>query len=154
MKSIRVEKILSDIASRAAEFRELSLIAEQQRQLPSELVNLMHDLSLFAILQPARYGGLELPIADALKVIEKVASIDAAVGWCLLKGASSNQMAHYMNKIAAENIWKDARVCVGGNFNPTKGRAILDGDRGYRLTGRWDWGTGATPVADMRRDGV
>jgi indole-3-acetate monooxygenase len=135
--------ILQQLSTHADSMRELGAQAETQRRLPLALVELMHDMSLFAILQPARYGGLELPIGDALEIIAKVASIDAAIGWCLLKGASSNQMAHYMNESAGNEIWSGPRVCVAGNFNPTKGRAVLDGV-GYRLEGRWDWGTGST----------
>jgi indole-3-acetate monooxygenase len=144
MTSAQTTALLAKLAASTSVIRDLGMQAETQRRLPLALVNLMHDLSLFAILQPKRYGGLELPILEALEVIAKVASIDAAAGWCLLKGASSNQMAHYMSNSAAKEIWSNERVCVAGNFNPTKGRAVLQSSGNYRLSGRWDWGTGST----------
>jgi indole-3-acetate monooxygenase len=143
MTTSTAHHILQQLSAQADTIRELGVQAELQRRLPLALVELMHDLSLFAILQPKRFGGLELPIGDALDIIAKVASIDAAAGWCLLKGASSNQMAHYMSEAAAKEIWSGPRVCVAGNFNPTKGRAVLKG-ADYQLEGRWDWGTGST----------
>jgi indole-3-acetate monooxygenase len=144
MISATTKSILEKISAHSSAIRELGAQAELQRRLPIALVELMHDMSLFAILQPARYKGLELPITDAMEVIAKVASIDAAAGWCLLKGASSNQMAHYISESAAQSIWTSDRVGVAGNFNPTKGKAVLDGAGAYRLSGRWDWGTGST----------
>lgn len=120
-------------------------IADQARRLPEALVAWMVAEGLFAILQPKRWGGLELPMRDALDVIAALAEIDGSAGWCLLKGSTSNQLAAYLPEAGADAIWADPVIVVGGSFNP-KGRAVAV-EGGYRLTGRWDWGTGTTHSA-------
>jgi indole-3-acetate monooxygenase len=135
--------LLEKVRNERVRIRELAQDSESLRRLSVDTVKLLIDLGLFRMLQPAVYGGLELPVLQALKLIEEVSAADGAAGWCLLKGASSNQMAGYLDPSAARQIWSSNDIVVAGNFNPTKGRA----DRcegGFRLTGRWDWGTGST----------
>jgi indole-3-acetate monooxygenase len=131
------------IRDQRATLRRLGAEAEQLRRLPEAAVALMTGLGLFRILQPKRYGGLELSFTEALAVIEEVSAADGSCGWCLLKGSSSNQMAGYLDPAAAQAIWRRSDTVVAGNFNPTKGRAVRTAE-GYRLSGRWDWGTGST----------
>jgi alkylation response protein AidB-like acyl-CoA dehydrogenase len=116
---------------------------EASRRLDDATVTAMRETGLFRILLPAAYGGHELPLLDALEVIEEVAAADGSAGWCLLKGATSNQMAGYLDPAAAREIWADPSIVTAGSFNP-RGRAVeLPAGEGYRLTGRWDWGTGS-----------
>ncbi len=125
--------------------RAQGAVAEAERRLPQVLVDWMLGEGLFAILQPEAYGGLEQPMADVLDVIEALSAIDGSAGWCLLKGSTSNQLAAYLPEAGASEIWADPKIVVGGSFNP-KGKAVAV-DGGYRLTGRWDWGTGTTHSA-------
>jgi alkylation response protein AidB-like acyl-CoA dehydrogenase len=113
---------------------------EAARRLDDATVAAMREAGLFRILLPAAYGGLDLPLLDALAVIEEVSAADGSAGWCLLKGATSNQMAGYLGPQAAREIWSDPSIVTAGSFNP-RGRAVEVAD-GYRLTGHWDWGTG------------
>lgn len=115
---------------------------EAQRHLSEEVVAAMRKAGLFRILLPKAYGGLELPMKDALEVIAAVSAADGAAGWCLLKGAASNQMAGYLPEETAKQIWQDPSVVVAGNFNPVRGKAVR-APGGWYLSGRWDWGTGA-----------
>jgi alkylation response protein AidB-like acyl-CoA dehydrogenase len=113
---------------------------EAARRLGDGTVTAMRRAGLFAILLPATYGGAELPLPEAMAVIEEVSAADGSAGWCLLKGAVTNQMAGYLPEAAAREIWADPTIVTGGSLNP-RGRAI-EVPGGYRLTGRWDWGTG------------
>ncbi len=137
-----IETVLGAVDSLAPKIRALSAAAENERRLPQQLVDLMIDAGLFRILQPRAYGGLELDMLDVLDVIEAVSALDGSVGWCLLKGATTNQLASYLPEAGAREIWGQTNIVTAGSFNP-KGRAKpVPG--GYRLSGRWDWGTGAT----------
>lgn len=136
---------LSAIRRQQQFIRQQGELAQSERRLPQPLVDWMLTEGLFAILQPKAYGGLELPMADALDVIEALSAVDGSAGWCLLKGSTSNQLAAYLPEHGARAIWGDPAIVVGGSFNP-KGKAIAV-DGGYRLTGRGDWGTGTTHSA-------
>jgi alkylation response protein AidB-like acyl-CoA dehydrogenase len=113
---------------------------EAARRLGEETVTALRRAGLFAVLLPAAYGGAELPLPAAMAVIEEVSAADGSAGWCLLKGAATNQMAGYLPERAAREIWADPTIVTGGSLNP-RGRAV-EVPGGYRLTGRWDWGTG------------
>ncbi|KPF78085.1 hypothetical protein IP88_04840 [alpha proteobacterium AAP81b] len=133
----------------APRLRALAAEGEALRRLPDEMVALLREARLFDIFLPRDYGGLELPIAEALAVIEAVAAADAAAGWSLLKVSSSNQLAAYLDPAVARGIWGSEGAGTGavaaGSLAP-KGRAVRR-DGGWRLTGRWDWGT-ASHFAD------
>ncbi|MGF1653060.1 MAG: acyl-CoA dehydrogenase family protein [Actinomycetales bacterium] len=118
---------------------------EAARRLGEDTVASMRRAGLFAVLLPAAYGGAELPLPAAFAVIEEVAAADGSAGWCLLKGATTNQMAGYLPAAAARRIWADPTIVTGGNLHP-RGRAV-EVAGGYRVTGRWDWGTGVAHSA-------
>jgi alkylation response protein AidB-like acyl-CoA dehydrogenase len=136
---------IAAIAEQRVFIAEQARLADAARRLPEALTAWMLAEDLFAILQPQRWGGLELPMQAALDVIEALSAVDGSAGWCLLKGSTSNQLAAYLPQTGAAAIWADPRIVVGGSFNP-KGTAVMV-DGGYRLTGRWDWGTGTTHSA-------
>jgi alkylation response protein AidB-like acyl-CoA dehydrogenase len=129
----------------APRITELGHEAETLGRLPDTLVDLLKSNGCFSILQPRTCGGLELDVVEALEVIEEVSAADGSAGWCLLKVASSNQLAGYFDPEIAQRIWMRPDVVVAGSLNP-KGRAVRDND-GWRVSGRWDWGT-ASDFAD------
>ena len=140
-----LKQTLAKVDQLAPRISALGAVAEDERRLPETLVREMLDAGLFQILQPAAFGGLELDMRDALRVLEAVTALDGAVGWSLLKGATTNQMASYLPERGAREVWADPRIATAGSFNP-KGRAVAV-EGGYRLTGRWDWGTGVNHSA-------
>jgi indole-3-acetate monooxygenase len=88
------------IRARADKIRTLGERAEADRRLPGELVKVLTDLAMFHIYVPKRHGGLELDVIDGLLAIEELSSIDPASGWCVLKGAGSNQMSATWSRAA------------------------------------------------------
>lgn len=128
----------------APRLHELGGRAEQERRLTPEAVALLGEHNLFNIFVPRALGGLELDLEDGCAVIEEISAADAATGWCLLKTSSTNAFATSFPPAVAREIWSDPSVAAAGSLNP-KGRAV-ETDGGYRLTGRWDWGT-ASPFA-------
>ncbi len=132
-------QLVLDIRAQADTIRSLGEVAENERALPKPLVELLTDLGVFHIYVPQALGGLELSAIDGLQVIEELSSLDPAAGWCVLKGSSSNQMsANWSPELAAE-VMTGRDVVVAGSLNP-RGKAVK-AERGYRLTGHWDWGT-------------
>lgn len=128
------ERLAPAIAARAAEI-------EEARTLPADLVDRLARAGLFRLLQPAAYGGLELPPADALAAIERLARADAATAWCVMIGATSSLMAAYLPAADAAEIFADPEGVVGGVFAPM-GRARVDGPD-YIVSGRWSWASGS-----------
>lgn len=114
---------------------------EAARHVPADLARRMADAGLYRMLQPRVYGGLELDPASFFAVIETITAADGAVGWCLMKGATTNYFAAHLPSAGAATIFGARPNCItGGSFNP-RGRAVpVEG--GYRISGRWTWGSG------------
>src|SRR6202011_4879966 len=78
----RVTELVPHIRRRSDEI-------ELARRLPPDLVDQLVDAGCFRMLVPARYGGDELPLIDAVKVIETLAYADGATGWTAMIGSGS-----------------------------------------------------------------
>ncbi len=77
-----VRALVPDIKARVDEI-------EQARTLPRDLVDDLVAAGCFRALVPRRYGGDELPWADALAIIEELARADGSVGWTVMIGAAA-----------------------------------------------------------------
>jgi alkylation response protein AidB-like acyl-CoA dehydrogenase len=122
------------IAARADEI-------DAARRLPADLADTLAQAGFFRMSLPSEYGGLELPPAQTMAVIEELAQAQASVGWCVMIGATTAVNAAYLPDVYARQIWADPSVITGGVFAP-KGKATLEGDH-YRVSGSWNWGSGS-----------
>jgi alkylation response protein AidB-like acyl-CoA dehydrogenase len=119
---------------------------EQDRCIPSPLVDAWREAGLLRLWLPAEYGGLERDQETVLDLVEAVAALDGAVAWNLLIAISGGKFAAYLPDAAARAIWgPDPDVILAGSFTPT-GRAVPE-PGGYRLSGRWPFGSGLRHAA-------
>jgi indole-3-acetate monooxygenase len=120
----------------ADEIRRLAAEAEAMRRLPDDFVRLLKGAGLFSIYTPKEFGGLDLPLPEALRVVEEVSRHDGSTGWTVALGVANGLFA-----------------CALGDGSPLIPAAPAFGvraervDGGYRLTGRWPYNSGA-PNAD------
>ena len=109
--------------------------AEEARSLSRPVFEAMVDAGRFRMLVPRAYGGLEMPIVDAFKVVERVSAIDSAAGWCLqITGIDSPTVGALFPDATAREVFGNPRAVAAGGFNPPGMASRVDG--GYRLTGR------------------
>jgi len=116
--------------------------AEQQRRLPAELASQLKEAGLFTTCVPASLGGLEAPLAETLEAIETIARADAAAGWCVMIQGTSGAISGYVERDAAEEIWRGGDAVTGGAYAPSGKAESAPG--GYRLSGRWSFVSGCT----------
>src|SRR5437879_2334424 len=74
----------------AGEIRMLAPEAEASRRLPDQLVACLKQAGLLSIYTPKEFGGLELPLPDALRVVEEVATQDGSTGWIVALGVANS----------------------------------------------------------------
>src|SRR5688500_5728343 len=74
----------------ALEIRQMAAQAEAARRLPDELVACLKGAGLFSIYTPKAFGGLELPLPKALRVVEEVAQQDGSTGWTVALGVANS----------------------------------------------------------------
>lgn len=127
-----VEAVGREASSRAAEI-------EQCRRLPDQLAEALVGTGLPRALVPARYGGAEMHLLDALDAIERLAYHDGSTAWCGMIAATTGLAAAYLPPRWAERIYGDPLAFTGGFAMPAGTAVPVDG--GLTVTGRWQWGS-------------
>jgi alkylation response protein AidB-like acyl-CoA dehydrogenase len=142
---------LMQTASRAAlALAGRSREIEAHRALPPDVADALADAGLYRLLTPQACGGHEAPPASFVLVIEQLARADAAAAWCCFISCTASVLAAYLPETEAADLFGQPQLKAAGVFAP-RGRAVpaeQNGLPGYRVTGRWSWGSGA-PNADL-----
>ncbi len=116
--------------------------AEESATLPQASVDALYDSGLLRLKLPHTLGGAEADPITQLDVLEAVSRIDPAAGWCLMIGAASvGSLGAFLPDDAIDELF------AGGNPPRTAGAFAPYGtaipvDGGYRVTGRWPFGSG------------
>ncbi|MBW8483158.1 acyl-CoA dehydrogenase family protein [Actinomadura parmotrematis] len=123
-----------ELAASAAE-------ADRLRRLPDGTWRLLVDSGLTRALQPARWGGGEVPLAEFLDAVMEVSRVNSSAGWVLgVMGVHPWQLALFDER-AQEEMWgEDPARVHSSSYMPTGEAVRVDG--GYRLSGRWSFSSG------------
>jgi indole-3-acetate monooxygenase len=133
------------VAPAAPEIRLVAAQAEAARRIPDELIASLKGAGLFSIYTPREFGGLELPLPEALRVVEEVALHDGSTGWTVGLGIANALFTSGLPEASAARVLGDGAVLIAGA--PAFGVRATPVDGGYCLTGRWPYNSGA-PNAD------
>lgn len=113
---------------------------DRDRNLPSILVDAMHQAGFFRLWLPRALGGVELDPLSFLAVTEELSRQDASLGWCETLAAGTARMAGAMAEASAREIFGGGRGILAGVIAPS-GKALA-APGGYRLSGRWTYASG------------
>ena len=111
------------------------------RRLPDEVFEALADAGLFRLWLPKAIGGPELSLFDFMRVVEAASAIDGSVGWLIANGGGMSRAGGYVGRAVARDWFADRRGFVAaatgaiGTATPVAG--------GYRVSGRWPFGSGA-----------
>jgi indole-3-acetate monooxygenase len=125
----------------ADEIRRLAAQAEAERRLPSNLFNTLMGAGLFCIYTPKQFGGLDLALPRALRVVEEVSRHDGSTGWTVALGIANGLFTSMLSEASAARVLGSGSVLIAGA--PAFGVRAVRVDGGYRLTGRWAFNSGA-----------
>ena len=115
--------------------------SESLRTLPDASVQALTESGLFAMKCPAELGGAEADPVTQIEVIEAVTYIEPSAGWTLMIGNGSiSIVGAFLPDAAIAQIFT-------GDRPPRTAGALMPGaaapvEGGYRITGRWSWGSG------------
>jgi len=115
--------------------------SEVLRTLPPASVAALTDSGLFAMKCPAELGGAEADPVTQIEVIEATSYIDPSAGWCLsICNGGISMAGSLLPQPAIEQLFAGGRPPrVAGSIKPGKAVPV---DGGYRISGRWPWGSG------------
>ncbi|NBS55743.1 MAG: acyl-CoA dehydrogenase [Betaproteobacteria bacterium] len=138
--------------------RELAPASEAARQLTPEVLALLHESGMLRILQPKRWGGMELDFVSVFDIPEVVGRGDSSVAWNVGNLSIHHWMLALFDPKAQEEVWgenPDAIIASGIAYPQGRGRKV---DGGIVLSGYWNFSSGVDPstwnqLACIVRDG-
>jgi alkylation response protein AidB-like acyl-CoA dehydrogenase len=113
---------------------------------------LLHRRGWLRMLAPVAAGGMEWPLPRVVRLEEAVARVDGSAGWVVTLCAGAGWFAGFLPPRVAAEVMATRRVCPAGSGAPT-GYADVEGD-GYRLSGRWDYASGAPMATHLTLNAV
>ncbi|OBG23179.1 acyl-CoA dehydrogenase family protein [Mycobacterium sp. 852002-51057_SCH5723018] len=122
--------------------RERAMEAERARRLSGAVVDALRWSGVFRMAMPAAWGGPETDICTQVEIIETLARADASAAWCAMIGSESGFFASYVAEAAARRLFPALDTIIAGFQGPAGTLEACDG--GYRLSGRWSFGSGVT----------
>jgi 3-hydroxy-9,10-secoandrosta-1,3,5(10)-triene-9,17-dione monooxygenase len=115
--------------------------ADSLRRVPDATIAAFHDAGFFRMLQPSRWGGLEVEPRTFFDVQMTVGAACASSAWVLGVVAVHNWQLALFPLEAQEEVWgKDTTTLISSSYAPTGKVARADG--GFRISGRWSFSSG------------
>ncbi|MGH7987315.1 MAG: acyl-CoA dehydrogenase family protein [Candidatus Binataceae bacterium] len=121
--------------------RERTVETNRLRRLPDSTWRDLIETGIVRGLQPARWGGGELPLREFYAAIMEVARAEGCAGWVAgIIGVHPWQTALYSKETQREVWGEDATVMNSSSYAPSGKAERVPG--GFRLNGRWSFSTG------------
>jgi indole-3-acetate monooxygenase len=136
------EEILARAKAAVPVLRERSEEIEKARRLPADVVDLLRSTGVFRMGLAKERGGPELTSVQQTEVIETLSYGDTAAGWCAMIGMDTPLYSAFFSEAAVAEMFPDPDMITAGLIFPAGRAERVPG--GYRLTGRWQFGSGIT----------
>src|SRR5262245_49435873 len=115
---------------------------DREQRLPKSLVDQFHAAGFYRMLRPRELGGLARDPLTYLRVVEVLAEAAGAVGWNICNNNIAQLITLGLPEEGIRELYGDGGdTAVAGTAVQGGGRAVAV-DGGYRVTGRWPFGTG------------
>jgi indole-3-acetate monooxygenase len=134
--------ILANVEEVRPLLREHAAEVEAARRLTGPVVDALRATGVFRMAMPATWGGPEVDICRQIEIIETLSRADASAGWCAMVGSDSGFYSGYLDDAAARSLYPGLDAVIAGWVAPVGTLEVCDG--GYRLSGRWSFGSGVT----------
>jgi 3-hydroxy-9,10-secoandrosta-1,3,5(10)-triene-9,17-dione monooxygenase len=127
--------LVPTLRSRAAE-------AERLRRMPDKTIADFRAAKFYQALQPARYGGLELPFGVHTEFSAELARGCASSAWHAVVVACHAWVGGMFPPDAQEELWADdPTTLIATSFRPDRISVEREGE-GLRISGRWKFSSG------------
>jgi alkylation response protein AidB-like acyl-CoA dehydrogenase len=115
---------------------------EREQRLPKALVEQFHAAGFYSMVMPRALGGLQVDPLTYVRVVELLAEAAGSVGWNLANNSIAQLVTLGLPDEGVHEIYaRGADTVIAGTAVMGGGQAVpVDG--GYRVTGRWPFGTG------------
>ncbi|TDC68749.1 acyl-CoA dehydrogenase [Actinomadura sp. GC306] len=111
-------------------------------RLTGEAVAALESTGVLRALQPARWGGGEVHLAEYAETVIEIGRASASAGWVAsVVGVHPWQIALFPEETQKEIWGEDPARRIASSYTPTGKIEKVDG--GYRVSGRWSFSSGS-----------
>ena len=115
--------------------------AERNRNVSKYVIQRMREQELFRILQPKRFGGLELDITTVVRCCLEWSTADASVAWVAGLAMVHQWLIAMFPIKCQEEVWgNNPDAITFGSYAPSGSCEI--GKDGYKVSGTWTYASG------------
>jgi indole-3-acetate monooxygenase len=136
-----VAETLSAIAALAPLIAEHRHTFDRDRRLPDAVFRALADAGLFRLFLPQKLGGPGLSPFQFMEIAEAASALDGTVGWLVGNGGGMSRAGGYLPEPVAREWFADPYAFIVAATGAVGKAEPCDG--GYRVTGRWPFGSGA-----------
>jgi indole-3-acetate monooxygenase len=129
-----VRKLAPLIAARRPAF-------DRERRLTDDVFEALADAGLFRLWLPSSLGGAQLSPLEFMRVVEAAAALDGSVGWLVGNGGGMSRVGGYLPTSVARDWFANRPTFIASATGAVGAAKPVDG--GYRVSGRWPFGSGA-----------
>jgi indole-3-acetate monooxygenase len=136
------QALLDSIAALKPAIRERQTEIELDRRVPPDLVEKLRAIGAYRIFVPRELGGLEADPLTYLHAVDSAAEADGSTGWNICNNGIGQLIALSLPDDGVREIFAGGPdTIIAGTAVPGGGKAVPV-KSGYRVTGRWRFGSG------------
>lgn len=121
--------------------RERAMKTEADRRVPDATMAAYHEADILKVLQPARFGGLEMNYLVFADIIMALAQGCGSSAWVYSVLGEHKWVIAMYPELAQDEVWgKDPSAASCASFVPQGKAEKVAG--GYRINGRWPFASG------------
>lgn len=139
--------ILANARAVAPVLREEADENERRRQLTPRAVEALRASGAFRMAMPRTWGGPEVDVRTQIEIIEELSAADGSAGWCTMINADGGYLSAAIDDAVGRALFPDLDSATAIVIAPFGKLDRVDG--GYRVEGRWPFGSGCTHAAVM-----
>jgi alkylation response protein AidB-like acyl-CoA dehydrogenase len=136
----RADALFEALHDLSPQLREAGARGEADRNLPADVIDLLRAHGFFRLWTPHAYGGLELHPTTGMRLFEELAALDSAAAWVVANCAVITTFCQVLPTTGTDELFSEPDRLVCGGWFPFGAARPVDG--GYRLEGRWQFGSG------------
>ncbi len=142
MGSLTSEQAIEQAQALAPLFRDKAREAEVARRPLDDVIDAVRDSGLYSMMVPQSLGGHELDLDTFFEVTLILSKADASMGWLTAFYIEHNFWFLKFPREVIDRLFESATyILAPASLNVGAGKATRE-DGGFRLSGRWQWGTG------------
>jgi alkylation response protein AidB-like acyl-CoA dehydrogenase len=124
------------------EVRRYSQQIEREQRLSPPLVEQLHAAGLYRMVLPRSLGGLQVDPLTFLRVVELLSEGSGSVGWNVCNNSIGQLVTLGLADDGVHELYPSGHATVIAGTAVQGGGQAVPVPGGYRISGRWSFGTG------------